>query len=129
MWDSDPKTIHATMEDALGPRAAILDISYKAMFGGIIAYTCGRPFASLSNAGLAVKLTANDRQALMEKDGGYALRYKPDDPGSKSYTVIPKILVDANGALLEKWLIRSIEHSKIQPLKKKKPRKPKKTKV
>jgi len=124
MWNSDANKLQASMEAALGAEAAAYDMHYQPMFGGIIAYTSGRPFASLSNAGIAVKLAADGRLVL-EKAGGYPLRYNPDDPPSKSYTVIPIAFVDAGGTPLAAWLKASMDHCKALPLKKRKPRKKK----
>ena len=88
-----------------------------------MAYAYGRPFASLSIAGIALKLSNDDRATLIEKEGGYPLRYKESDPPSKSYTVIPKSLVEADGEPLKTWLITSMNYCKTLPLKKKKTRK------
>ena len=88
-----------------------------------MAYAYGRPFASLSNAGIAVKLSGDERNRLIEKEDGYPLRYKPSDPPSKSYTVIPKSIVEAGGEPLKNWLTLSMNYCKTLPLSKKKPRK------
>jgi TfoX/Sxy family transcriptional regulator of competence genes len=122
MWDSDAKQLQSLIEAALGPVAAAYDMHYRPMFGGIMAYTCGRPFASLSNAGIAVKLPT-DMAAKLEEAGGYGLRYKPEDPPSKSYKVIPLALVEARDDALANWLIASMDHCKSLPLKKRKPKK------
>ncbi len=90
-----------------------------------MSYAFGRPFASLSNAGIAVKLSEDDRSQLIENKDGYPLRYKPSDPPSKSYTVIPKSIVEAGGEALKNWLVLSMNYCKSLPLSKKKPRKSK----
>ena len=123
MWDCDPKSLQKAIIEAIGPEAVEFEIRFRAMFGGIMAYAYGRPFASLSNAGIAVKLSEDDRSCLVEKEDGYPLRYKPSDPPSKSYTVIPKSIVEPGGEPLKKWLVLSMNHCKTLPLKKKKPRK------
>lgn len=125
MWDSDPKSLQKAIVEAIGPEAVEFEIRFRAMFGGIMAYAYGRPFASLSNAGIAVKLSGDDRSCLIEKEGGYPLRYKPSDPPSKSYTVIPKSIVEPGGEPLKNWLVLSMKHCQSLPLSKKKLRKSK----
>jgi len=125
MWKSDAKDMQKAIELALGTKLIDYEINFRAMFGGIMAYTFGRPFASLSNAGIAVKLSAADRDRLIETKGGYPLRYKPDDPPSKSYTVLPLSIVETNPDECEYWLTMSMQYCKSLPLKKKKPRKAK----
>lgn len=120
MWDADPKELRQIIEEVIGPRAIENELRFRSMFGGIMAYAYGRPFASLSNAGIAVKLSAHDRQVFINEYGGYPLRYKPSDPPSKSYMVIPMAMVEKRGDGLEEWLIKSITHVKTLPLKKKK---------
>lgn len=123
MWDAHPKELQKAIEAAIGPEAAEFEIRFRPMFGGTMAYAYSRPFASLSLAGIAVKLSVEDRSRLIEKENGYPLRYKPSDPPSKSYTVLPKDIVEAGGEPLKNWLVLSMNHCKTLPLKKKKPRK------
>ena len=120
MWDSDPKKLQSAIIEAIGPEAVEFEIRFRPMFGGIMAYARGRPFASLSIAGIAVKLSEGDRERLIENEGGYPLRYKESDPPSKSYTVIPKSIVEAKDDPLKKWLTLSMEYCATLPLKKKK---------
>jgi len=122
MWDSDPKELQKAIVETIGPEALEYEMRFQAMFGGIMSYTYERPFASLSHAGIALKLNEHDRAALIEA-GGYPLRYKESDPPSKSYTVIPKNLVEAKGEALKHWLVLSMTHVKTLPVRKKKPRK------
>ncbi|WP_371876705.1 hypothetical protein [Sphingomonas sp. DG1-23] len=88
-----------------------------------MAYTMGRPFASLSNAGIALKLPESDRAALLGEARGYPLRYDPDDPPSKSYTVLPEESYGPGRERLEKMLAASIAFCQAQPLKPKRRRK------
>jgi len=121
MWDSDAKELQKAIEGAIGPEAMEYEIRFQPMFGGILGYTFERPFASLSHAGLALKLSPDDKAKLIDKEGGYPLRYKPDDPPSKGYTVLPKNIVD--GDHLKEWLVISMNFCKGLPLKKKAKRK------
>jgi len=118
MFDYNAKALQQTITSTLGPVAFEREVTYKNMFGGVMSYTYGRPFASLSNAGIALKLNKDGIDDLI-KAGGYPLRYKPSDPPSKSYTIIPKPLTMAGGSDLEFWLLKSMDHAKTLPLPKK----------
>lgn len=84
-----------------------LDLGFKSMFGGIMAYAAGAPFASLSDVGLAIKLAGADREMLLAIEGAVPLRYEPDQPPSKSYVVLPPSVMD-DAAALHDWLKRSV---------------------
>ncbi len=85
-------------------------LTCRPMFGGTMAYADGRPFASLSSAGLAVKLPAADQRRLLDEHGGRRLRYAPDQPGSKQYIVLPGRIVDDDASLAE-WVRLSGQHA------------------
>jgi TfoX/Sxy family transcriptional regulator of competence genes len=103
MAGCDPKALQAALERASPPDR---DLSFRPMFGGIMGYAQGRPFASLSNVGLALKLSPA-AQAQMLAEGGERLRYGPDDPPSKSYVVAPPALLE-DAAALGIWISRSL---------------------
>src|SRR3954464_4745298 len=48
----DPKRLREIMADAAPPE---LELAFRPMFGGIMAYAEGKAFASLSNVGMAIK--------------------------------------------------------------------------
>ncbi|HYG46736.1 MAG TPA: TfoX/Sxy family protein [Allosphingosinicella sp.] len=122
-WKSDPKALRARIEQAMILATEDDDITFKAMFGGVMCYTSGRPFASLSNAGIALKLDPADRQALIDGGRGWPLRYEPGDPPSKSYTILPEREFGPEDADLRMWLQRSIAYCRAQPAKPRKGRK------
>lgn len=99
----DPKTLQTVLLAAAPPDAEII---CKPMFGGIMAYAGGIVFASLSDVGLALKLTKIDHAALIAA-GGAALRYEPDAPASKSYVVVPAAILD-DAMALRGWIDRGI---------------------
>ncbi len=100
----DPKALQAICVAAAPPD---LELAFKPMFGGIMAYAEGRPFASLSDVGLALKLAGADREALLATPGAQPLRYAADQPPSKSYVVAPEaMLSDLDG--LRGWIARSV---------------------
>ncbi|MBA3416220.1 MAG: TfoX/Sxy family protein [Chloroflexia bacterium] len=82
-------------------------LRFRSMFGGVGVYADGPMFASLSDAGLALKLPPADRQELIEGWGAVPLQYRPDAPVSKSKVVIPDA-VRADPERLAPWLARSI---------------------
>lgn len=101
--EHDPEELKAVME-AASPQD--LEIEFRAMFGGIMAYTAGQVFASLSNVGLALKMNGADHASLSEVPGVKPLRYEPDDPPSKSYLVLPDALMSDPDSL-RSWMARS----------------------
>jgi TfoX/Sxy family transcriptional regulator of competence genes len=99
----EPKALQALMEAASPPD---LDLRFRAMFGGIMGYADGQAFASLSNVGLALKMSGAESVALSALPGVEPLRYEPDQPPSKSYLVLPDpMLSDPDG--LRSWIARS----------------------
>ena len=85
-----------------------MDLSFKAMFGGVSGYIQGRIFASLSNIGLALKLSDEDQILLLQEAEAKRLRYEPDAPESKQYIVVPSASRD-NNEVLTVWVKRSVD--------------------
>jgi TfoX/Sxy family transcriptional regulator of competence genes len=113
----NPKTLQAILQTAAPPD---LELAFKPMFGGIMAYADGKAFASLSDVGLALKLSGDDYAELLGVKGAKALQYTPDMPPSKSYVVAPEaMLSDREG--LRAWIVRGAANLK--------PAKPKKAKL
>jgi TfoX/Sxy family transcriptional regulator of competence genes len=115
----EPKTLQGHIEAALGPMLAHQEVTFKPMFGGITGYTRGRNFASLSNVGLALKLSKPDMAALLLLPGARPLQYEPNAPVSKQSVVVPDTML-ADAADLSAWLERSMAHCQTLPLPKKK---------
>lgn len=101
--EHDPKQLQALME-AAGPPD--LELGFRPMFGGIMGYAAGRPFASLSNVGLALKMAGADHAALSEVPGVEPLRYEPDDPPSRTYLLLPEAMLSDPDSL-RAWIARS----------------------
>lgn len=86
-------------------------VQCKHFFSGAAAYCDGTIFMSLSPVGLALKLSDEDCQEMMEMGGTY-LRYFPKAPIKKGYVVLPvSIRSDIN--TLTKLIVKSMTH--IQP--------------
>ena len=99
----DPKELRAVMEAASPPD---VELGFRPMFGGIMGYAAGQPFASLSNVGLALKMNGADHSALSELPGVKPLRYEPDDPPSKTYLLLPDAMLSDRDSL-RTWIARS----------------------
>jgi len=99
----DPLALKAILTQAAPPD---LELSFRPMFGGIMGYAEGKVFASLSDVGLALKLTGADRDTLLAIPGSKPLQYEPDQPPSKSYIVVPPSMLLSPEAL-RPWTIRA----------------------
>ena len=100
---SDPKRLKELLEAAVPD----LPLVFRAMFGGILAYVDGKPVASLSDVGLALKLSPADFAELLKVKGTKPLQYEPDAPSSKSYVVLsPAMLKDRSQ--IHAWVLRSV---------------------
>ena len=76
--EHDPKQLQAVMQRA----APHILLAFRPMFGGIMGYADGKPFASLSNVGLALRLSGAEYAELLAQEGATALRYEPDQPAN-----------------------------------------------
>lgn len=100
----DPKRLQAILTGAASPE---LDVAFRPMFGGIMAYADGKPFASLSDVGLGLKFAGSERDSLLEMPGAAPLRYGPDQPPSKSYVLVPEAML-ADLDQLRLWVVRCV---------------------
>jgi TfoX/Sxy family transcriptional regulator of competence genes len=100
----DPKLLQPVLAGATPPD---LDVTFRPMFGGLFAYADGKPFASLSDVGLALKFAGSERDAILALPGAAPLRYEPDQPASKSYVVVPETML-SEPAELRSWVVRSV---------------------
>jgi TfoX/Sxy family transcriptional regulator of competence genes len=115
---TDPKQLQAIVQSA----SPDLELAFKPMFGGIMVYAGGKPFASLSDVGLALKLTGAAREDLLALPGAAALRYEPDAPVSKTYVVVPAQML-TQPDVLRGWIGRSAAAAPTPAKRAAKPRK------
>ena len=115
--DHDPKALQAILAAAAPPD---MPLTFRPMFGGILAYVDGKPLASLSNVGLALKLAGDDHREFLKLPGAEPLRYEPDSPLSKTYVVAPAALI-ADADAFRAWIIRAA--AGLSKMKKPAPRK------
>lgn len=101
--EHDPKALRTVLETASPPD---LELMFRSMFGGIMGYAAGQAFASLSNRGLALKMSGANHLALTAVPGVVPLRYEPDDPPSKTYLLVPDAMLSDPDSL-RPWIARS----------------------
>jgi TfoX/Sxy family transcriptional regulator of competence genes len=111
----DPKALQAIFAAAAPPD---LELVFKPMFGGILAYAYGKPLASLSDVGLAVKASGALNAEFLATPGAVALRYEPDAPASKTYVVVPEGMLKDREAL-RAWIVKAAAGLAAAPAKKK----------
>ncbi len=81
-----------------------------------MGYVEDRPFCSLSNMGIAIKLGEPERGELLDEPDARPLQYSPTDPPSKSYVLVPP-LFHSNPGQLRRWLLQSAKFVLGQPSK------------
>ena len=108
-----PDSLKQSLVQAVG---GSLDLAFRPMFGGIAAYVDGKVFAMLSDVGLAFKLAAPDRDALLAVPGARPLQYDPYKPPSRSYVSVPDTML-ADLPALAGWARRSARHVATLPAK------------
>ena len=96
---------HRARVEAAANYVPTLELTFREMFGGMMIYSSGRPFASLSEPGLALKLSEGDRKALLQEPGAEPLRHDGEAP-SKQYVVVPAHILE-DPEQLSAWLQRS----------------------
>jgi TfoX/Sxy family transcriptional regulator of competence genes len=111
------ETVPAELQAKMLAAAPDIELSFRKMFGGIMGYAAEMVFASLSNVGLALKFAPVDRDRALALPGAMPLRYEPDAPPSKTYVVLPPLIVD-DGAALHEWIKTSVAALKPKPVKK-----------
>lgn len=99
----DPKRLRDIMTDAAPPE---LELAFRPMFGGIMAYAEGKAFASLSNIGMALKAKGPLFAEFLAVEGAAPLRYEPNAPPSKSYVTVPEAML-ADREALRDWIGRA----------------------
>lgn len=85
------------------------DVQVQPFFGGAAAYTNGRIFLSLTKVGFAVKLSAAERQELLQVEGARKLQYFPNAPVKKEYVVLPDYMLK-DSHILRQWVVKSISY-------------------
>jgi len=111
----DPKALQTILSATAPPD---LELMFKPMFGGILAYAHGKPLASLSDVGLALKASGALNAEFLAVPGAVAMRYEPDAPASKTYVVVPDAMLGDREAL-RGWIVKAAAGVAATPGKKK----------
>ena len=100
----DPKHLQTIFQRAAPPE---LEVRFKPMFGGILAYVFDKPCGALFDGGLGLKFPgAAVRAELLAVPGARPLRYAADQPVSKTYVTVPDAMLD-DPQTLGVWIARS----------------------
>lgn len=95
-------------------------LTFRFMFGGIMAYLDGKPFLTLYDGGVGIKLKETLFQELCAVEGAETVRYEPNDAPSKSYVKVPgEWLLDEFQAddLMVVWCRRAADQVLATPRK------------
>ncbi len=111
--EHDPKSLQSVLRTAAPPD---MELRFRPMFGGILAYADGNPLASVSDMGLALKFSGADHVEFAAT-GAKPLRYAPDQPLSKSYLVVPDAML-ADRDALRPWIVRAAAGAKPAAVRK-----------
>jgi TfoX/Sxy family transcriptional regulator of competence genes len=76
------------------PNSEEYDIECKHFFSGAALYVNGKIFASLSPAGLGLKLPEDTKSRLIEEGDGAELRYFEKSPVKKEYVALSQVVQD-----------------------------------
>lgn len=119
----DIESLRDILSKALPPNSAV---EFKKMFGGLMAYSQGRVFASISaDAILSLKLDAAT-QTDFEKVGGKLPEQKEGQIPNKQYMIVPADLL-GDVAKLGPWVAKSLAYVATLPAPVKKEKKTKTT--
>lgn len=113
------EAMQSEVDNAIALTKLDAEIRHKAMFGGACSYANDRIFSSLSNVGIGLKLSPEDRDALLLIEGAKPVQYDPDMPPSKTYFVVPES-VRQSPSEFASWVEKSVKYVLTLPSPKKK---------
>jgi len=106
----DPKAVRLTLEELQSFLNAPL--TFRPMFGGVLAYMDGKPLMTLYDGGVGLKVKGALYDELCGVEGAAPVQYEPTDPPSKSYVRVPATWVHNNltpDDPLVQWVIKAAE--------------------
>ena len=119
-WRKPPQELVDYLDSVIPDGPAPVD--FKPMFGGPCYWTGGNMFAAIHQESMIVRLSEEDRQALLREPG--AALFKPmEGRPMREYVVIPPPIVEDREAV-RAWLAKGLAFTASLPPKVKKPRKP-----
>jgi TfoX/Sxy family transcriptional regulator of competence genes len=95
------------------PKPRGVRLECKHFFGGAALYADGTLFASLTPAGLAVKLPEQSRSTLLRERRGRPLRYFERGPIKKEYVVLSR-RVESDSEAVRELFRAAIRHVTVQ---------------
>ena len=101
--------LSALIQQLSGDEFNAADIECKHFFSGAAGYVNGKIFISLTPAGLALKLSPQSRNTLLQKKGARELRYFPKGPIKKDYVVLPD-RIQNDKRELTRWIAASVTY-------------------
>jgi hypothetical protein len=114
-WKSAPESLVKTFENAI---ASIPDAQPKKMFGYPAAMVGGQLFAGLHQESMILRLSADDRAALLKLKGARVFEPMPGRP-MRDYVVVPPSVLQSAEQLSD-WLAKALAYTKSLPPKAKK---------
>ena len=111
--------LQVVVTEAAGISSPEKEVTFRAMFGGAGVYVEGVIFATLSNVGIGLKLSAADQVELLMLEGAKRLQYDESMPPSKQY-IQPPTSMETEPVVLSKWVKLSMDHVLTLPPPKKK---------
>jgi TfoX/Sxy family transcriptional regulator of competence genes len=122
MAAADLQPLREALEAAAHPLDPPPDLSFRAMFGGLMVYAAGRPLAILADVGLGQQIAPAEQGDLLAEEGARHLQYESGAPISKQYVIVPPAFVTVPERL-RPWLTRSLAYVQTLPPPKKRSRK------
>ena len=102
--------LSALMKQVMLGRYKDVHLEVKHFFAGAAVYANSKICITLTPAGFAVKLSAEQRNELLQGQGAEPLRYFPQGPIKKEYVVLPARMVE-DSDVLRQWVTRSIAYA------------------
>lgn len=119
MASEELEALKREIDEAVAISGRSEEMTHKPMFGGVCSYADGRVFASLSNVGIGLKLSAKDQEEALKIEGAKRLQYEESMPPSKSYIVLPATL-RSSPEQFASWVDLSVKYVLTLPAPKKK---------
>jgi TfoX/Sxy family transcriptional regulator of competence genes len=119
-WRKPPQELVDYLDSVIPDGPA--PVEFKPMFGGPCYWTGGNMFAAIHQENMIVRLSEDDRVALLKQPGA-ALFEPMEGRPMREYVVIPPQIV-ADREAVRSWLAKGLAFTASLPPKVKKPRKP-----
>jgi TfoX/Sxy family transcriptional regulator of competence genes len=119
-WRKPPQELVDYLDSVIPDGPA--PVEFRPMFGGPCYWTGGNMFAAIHQESMIVRLSEDDRQALLNEPGATLFEPMEGRP-MREYVVVPPQIV-ADREAVRSWLGKGLAFTASLPPKMKKPRKP-----